>query len=104
MALPARAADCEASAIRTLALGETARDSSAGGSSTGCFGAAGFSTALPGAFFLPAGFAGDFAATGLRVVLISLGASLFVAEGKIDEEILLDDLLLPEEDFAIRAE
>ena len=97
IAFPARAADCEASAMRTFALGETALTSSLGGSSTGCFfGAAAFAFAEGFA----AGLAGGFAA-GLRVALTSVGAALFVAEGNIDEEILLDGLLLPEEDFAI---
>src|ERR1700683_4773640 len=78
MDFPALAADSEARAIRTRALGETGCESSlaAGGGAT-CFASAGF-----------------FLAPGFREALLSAGDT-------IEVEILLGPLLLPEGDFAM---
>jgi len=81
IALPALAADADASAIRTRAWGETA-----GGASF-----------APGFFFAAAGF---FPAPALAEAGFSTG--VVSAEGSIDAEILVGDLPLPDGDLAMR--
>jgi hypothetical protein len=90
MDLPALAADCEASAMRTRAWGETGRESVfALGGGEACFASA--------SFFLAAGF---------RETLVSEagGSGWFSAGDVIGDEILLRGLFLPEVDFAMGEE
>ena len=95
MAWPAFAADWDARAIRTRALGETGRASSF---------ARGVAALASIAFFFAPTFAGaGLAGMVLGGALASSGAGsvLFTAEGRIEEEILFSGLLLRDEDFAM---
>jgi len=100
MACPALAADAEASAIRTRAWGETGR---------GMFFAVGFAFAAVGFLRLLALAGAGLAAGGVlsaggsgdKLVSGAGEAGVVSAEGRIEAEILLGDLFLPDGDLAI---